>query len=51
MTREDFVSDLNVRLELVGMPAFLSPFLHKISTQRAAMFSAHGSQAMVVYGA
>ena len=50
MTQEEFVSDLNVPIELVGMPAFLSPMLHKISTQRAAMFSAHAPQAMVING-
>lgn len=51
MTPEEFTSDLTVPLQLVGFPAFLSPMLHKISTQRGAMFSAHGAQAMVVEGA
>jgi len=51
MTQEEFRSDLNVPVELIGMPAFMSPMLHKISTQRAAMFSAHAAQAMVVDGA
>lgn len=51
MTPEEFTSDLNVPIELLGMPAFMSPMLHKISTQRAAMFSAHAPQAMVVKGA
>lgn len=46
-----FTSDLNVPLELMGIPAFLSPMLHKVSTGRATMFSAHAAQAMVIDGA
>lgn len=34
MDSKKFVSDLNVRPELVGSPAALSPFLQFISSQR-----------------
>lgn len=51
MDKNEFTSDLNVPIEVLGIPAFLSPMLHKISTQRATMFSAHAAQAMVIDGA
>jgi len=51
MDKNEFNSDLNAPVDVLGIPAFLSPMLHKISTQRATMFSAHASQAMVIDGA
>lgn len=34
MKREKFVSDLNVKPEVIGSPALISPFLQFISSQR-----------------
>lgn len=50
MNRKQFVSDLNVRPELVGSPATLSPFLQFISSQRGLMLSSNAPQMMVVDG-
>ena len=41
MTLEEFTSDLNMRLELVGSPLLLSPMPEHISSQRS--LSKHGA--------
>lgn len=50
MNKEEFISDLNVKPELIGSPALLSPFLQQISSQRALMMSSNLGQVMVVHG-
>ena len=50
MKREEFVSDLTVRPEIVGTPAIMSSFLQFISSQRGLMLSSNAPQMMVVDG-
>jgi hypothetical protein len=44
------VADVNVRPEIIGMEALLTPFPQFISSQRADMFSSNISQALVTDG-
>ena len=50
MSPEEFISDLNMRLELVGSPLLLSPMPEHISSQRSLMFSSNSSQIVIVDG-
>lgn len=50
MNREEFISDLNVRPEVIGSPGVLSPLIQFVSSQRNLMFASNAGQMMVVDG-
>ena len=50
MDRKDYLSDLTMSPELIGLSLTLSPLCAHISSQRSAMFVRNLPQAMIVNG-